>query len=199
MTSAEPWGEFAHDPRSPAHAPLRASDADRDVVLRVLGTAYADGRLDADEFDERTTGVQEARTLGELPAYLRDLLPVSEPGTGLVAAAPLTPEKVEAEAVARWRNSRNAALRLWLFVSTICWTVWLLTDPGGYAWPVYPMLGTAVPLAGTVVQRRDMIESNRRRIVAKHEKAVAKARKRAALEAQSTDRPPDRPPDQPTV
>ncbi len=192
MTSADLWGEFAHDPRSSAHAPLRASDADRDVVLRALGTAYADGRLDADEFDERTSGVHGARTLGELPAFLGDLLPVSEPAAGLVPTSALTPQAIETEAVTRWRRSRNDALRMWLFVSLICWTIWLLTNNNGHPWPVYPMLGTAVPLVGTLVQRHDMIESNRRRIITKHEKAVAKARKkRAALESPPPDRPTD--------
>lgn len=187
MTSVEPWGEFAHDPRSPTHASLRASDADRDVVLRVLGTAYADGRLDVDEFDERTSGVQAARTLGELPVFLSDLVAHADDVSHVAAGPALSDQQVEAQAVERWRKSRGEALRLWLFVSTICWTIWLLTNNNAHPWPIYPMLGTAVPLLGTLVQRRDMIESNRRKIIAQHEKAAAKAiakaeKKRAQLE-----------------
>lgn len=191
MTSADLWHEFAHDPRSATYASMRASDADRDLVLRALSEAYADGRLDPEELDERSTGVQAARTLGELPAYLTDLVPAADHVTIVPAVRPLTDQQVEAEAVARWRRSRGEALRMWLFVSMICWTIWLITSFGGHPWPVYPMLGTAVPLLGTVVQRREMIESNRRRIVAKHEKSVAKAEKGAALEAPDTDRPTD--------
>lgn len=162
---------------------MRASDADRDVLLRALAEAYADGRLDPDEHDERTTGVQAARTLGELPAFLSDLVPAADQVSLVPAVPALSDQQVEAEAVARWRRSRGEALRMWLFVSVICWTIWLLSGPGGHPWPVYPMLGTAVPVLGTLVQRRAMIESNRRRIVAKHEKAVARAeKKRAALE-----------------
>ena len=74
------WREFAHDPRSPEFAPMRASDADRDIVLRTLGEAYAEGRLDRLEYDERADAVHAAKTLGELPGVLDDLVPT----TGLV-------------------------------------------------------------------------------------------------------------------
>lgn len=192
MTSADLWHEFAHDPRSSAYASMRASDADRDVVLRALAQAYADGRLDPAEFDERTTGVQGVRTLGELPPYLADLVPAVDHVSTVPAVRPLSDQQVEAEAVQRWRGSRGEALQLWLFVSLICWTIWLLTSAGGHPWPVYPMLGTALPLVGTLLQRREMIESNRRRIVAKHEKAVARAeQKRAALETPPPEQPGD--------
>ena len=191
MTPTDFWHEFAHDPRSPAYASMRASDADRDVVLRALSQAYAEGRLDPDELDERTTGVQGARTLGELPPYLSDLVPAATTSS-VPVVPPLSAPEVEAEAVARWRRSRGEALRVWLFVSMICWTIWLVTSFGGHPWPVYPMIGTAVPVLGTLVQRREMIESNRHRIVAKHEKAVAKAeKKRRELEARRDEDPPD--------
>jgi hypothetical protein len=165
---------------------MRASDADRDVVLRALGEAYAEGRIDATEFDERTSGVQAARTLGALPGFLTDLVPAVEasPALPLSAPAPLSPERVESEAVARWEKSRRDAFSMWVFVSFICWVIYLATTlPGfGHPWPIYPMLGTSIPLLGTMLQRKDMIARNRRHIVAKHEKAVAKARKKAALE-----------------
>ncbi|TDQ54808.1 DUF1707 SHOCT-like domain-containing protein [Actinorugispora endophytica] len=56
-------------------ARLRASDADRERVLRALREAAEDGRLDLEEFSERSDRVHEARTLGELPEVTRDLLP----------------------------------------------------------------------------------------------------------------------------
>lgn len=168
---------------------MRASDADRDVVLRALSEAYAEGRIDPEEHDERTTGVQQARTLGELPPFLADLVPAADRPSSLAPTVPrLSPADVEAQAVARWQRSRREALRTWLFVSLVCWTIWLLTNLGGHPWPVYPMIGTAFPLVGVLTQRSDIIESNRRRIVAKQEKAIAKAeKKRAALEAPRPD------------
>nr|WP_246405176.1 DUF1707 domain-containing protein [Nocardiopsis algeriensis] len=57
---------------------LRASDSDRERVLKVLREAASDGRIDLEEFDERCSVVQSARTLGELPAVTADLLPLEE-------------------------------------------------------------------------------------------------------------------------
>ncbi len=57
---------------------LRASNSDRERVLKVLREAAADGRLDLDEFQERSDRAQEARTLGELPPLTADLLPAQE-------------------------------------------------------------------------------------------------------------------------
>ena len=157
VTSPEIWREFANDPRSPAYASMRAADADRDVVLRALGEAYAEGRLDAAEFDERSTAVQKARTLGQLPAFLADLVPPSNVAPYPVApysAMPAPqPEQVEAEAVAKWERSRREALTTWVTVSMICWVVWAATNFGGFPWPVFPMAGTAIPLIAVMIQR----------------------------------------------
>jgi hypothetical protein len=51
----------------------RASDADRDRVLDVLRAAAGDGRLTADEFNERMEAALSSRTLGELAALTADL------------------------------------------------------------------------------------------------------------------------------
>jgi hypothetical protein len=74
-----PWTEFSSDPREPRSAALRASDRDREIVLGVLGDAYADGRLTKDEHDERLEAATAARTLGELPALIADLVPLAPP------------------------------------------------------------------------------------------------------------------------
>ncbi|WP_433333821.1 DUF1707 SHOCT-like domain-containing protein [Spirillospora sp. CA-294931] len=54
---------------------LRASDADRERVVAVLGEALADGRITMEEHSERTTRAYEARTLGELTGLTGDLSP----------------------------------------------------------------------------------------------------------------------------
>src|SRR6478609_7241171 len=72
--SADLWSSFSHDPRRSANAGLRASDGDRSVVQQVLTEAYADGRLDREEFDSRTAAAVGARTLGELPPLVSDLV-----------------------------------------------------------------------------------------------------------------------------
>jgi hypothetical protein len=65
---------------------MRASDADRDRVLDMLREAAGDGRLTADEFDERMEAALSSRTLGELAALTADLGP--GPGGG----GPPTPQ-----------------------------------------------------------------------------------------------------------
>jgi tape measure domain-containing protein len=52
---------------------VRASDADRDAVIERLSRAFAQGRLTADEFEERVATACAARTMAELLALTRDL------------------------------------------------------------------------------------------------------------------------------
>jgi hypothetical protein len=64
----------------PAPRDLRASDADRDQVIELLGQAAADGRLSLDEHAERAGRAHEARTLGELATLTADLVtPAAQP------------------------------------------------------------------------------------------------------------------------
>jgi Domain of unknown function (DUF1707) len=53
--------------------PIRASDADREVVVETLREAYTAGRLTLDEFDERTTAAYASRTWGDLRQLTTDL------------------------------------------------------------------------------------------------------------------------------
>jgi hypothetical protein len=57
----------------PSPRDLRASDADRERVLTLLGEAAADGRLTLDEHSERAERAYAARTLGDLAGLTADL------------------------------------------------------------------------------------------------------------------------------
>lgn len=57
---------------------IRISDADRDRVAARLRDHFADGRLTADEFDERITATLNAKTFGDLRRVMTDL-PESPP------------------------------------------------------------------------------------------------------------------------
>ena len=46
--------------------PIRASDADREVVVDALREAFSEGRLTLDEFDERMSTAYASRTWGQL-------------------------------------------------------------------------------------------------------------------------------------
>ncbi|MFI1765111.1 DUF1707 domain-containing protein [Streptomyces sp. NPDC020800] len=52
---------------------LRASDADREQVVEILRDATGDGRLTAEEHDERVEAALKARFVSELAALTRDL------------------------------------------------------------------------------------------------------------------------------
>jgi hypothetical protein len=52
---------------------LRASDSDRDLVIGRLHTAATDGRIDAEELEQRVSVALKARTYGALEAIVSDL------------------------------------------------------------------------------------------------------------------------------
>ena len=57
---------------------LRASEDDRERVIRELREHFAAGRLTSDEFSERVSAVYDAATLGELAEATRDLPALTE-------------------------------------------------------------------------------------------------------------------------
>lgn len=54
---------------------LRAGDADREATGARLRRHHADGRLDTEEFQERTDRCYDAKTLGDLERLVADLPP----------------------------------------------------------------------------------------------------------------------------
>lgn len=72
----------------PSEPHVRASDADRDRVVEVLGAALTEGRLTVQEHSERLDAVYAAKTLGELEPLTRDLVATSS-STPKGAASPV--------------------------------------------------------------------------------------------------------------
>jgi hypothetical protein len=80
-------------PAAVAGEELRASHADRDQVVELLRVAAGDGRLSAEELDDRLELALTARTYAELAALTADLpatpgTAVVPPGAGAVTATP---------------------------------------------------------------------------------------------------------------
>src|SRR6201986_2778513 len=78
-------------PAPTAGGELRASHADRDQVADLLRVAAGDGRLSADELDDRLERALTARTYAELAALTADLPAtpgaiIVPPGAGAVSA-----------------------------------------------------------------------------------------------------------------
>jgi hypothetical protein len=82
MAESEPGGDIAR-------SELRASHDDRDRVVEMLRVSAGDGRLTAEELDERLEQAMTARTYGELARLVADL-----PATGS-AVSPAMPLKAK--------------------------------------------------------------------------------------------------------
>ncbi len=78
MAESEPGSEVAR-------SELRASHDDRDRVVELLRVSAGDGRLTAEELDERLELAMTARTYGELARLVADL---PAEGTGMPAVSP---------------------------------------------------------------------------------------------------------------
>jgi Domain of unknown function (DUF1707) len=83
--AAGPDTDLAEAGRGPA---LRASDRDRDAVLQRVQQAFAEGRLDDAEFDERMRAALTARTHADLDALLADLPEEKAAGLAPIVAGP---------------------------------------------------------------------------------------------------------------
>jgi|HubBroStandDraft_4_1064222.scaffolds.fasta_scaffold95277_2 hypothetical protein len=149
------WESFRLDPRQPGHAPIRASDADREIVRATLGDAFADGRLTREEYDDRLNTLYGSRTLGEVSSLVTDLVPLD--GSPM-APAPLLGADMRTRAARKWRKDVEESLAAFLVPSIICTVIWIAVTGGGFFWPVFPMLFLGLNLVKTVVQRESIIE-----------------------------------------
>jgi uncharacterized protein DUF1707/2TM domain-containing protein len=105
---------------------LRISDADRERVADRLRTAAGEGRLSADELEERLEQAFSARTEAALEPLTADL------------PAPVT-------------RSPRARLRPdfgpYVGVSVMLVAIWAMTGLG-YFWPIFPILGWGISFVG---------------------------------------------------
>ncbi len=78
----------------PAPSQLRASHGDRDAVIEILRVAAGDGRLTAEELDERLEIAFNARTYGELARLTADLPAGAAAASVTAEPAQVTPKDV---------------------------------------------------------------------------------------------------------
>ncbi|HXW86917.1 MAG TPA: DUF1707 domain-containing protein [Streptosporangiaceae bacterium] len=91
---------------------MRISDADRERVTARLRDHYAEGRLTADELDERITATLNAKTVGDLRPIMADL---PEPGPVGPQAGPMPQQQDPRYAYQRGPRLVPVALLLLLF------------------------------------------------------------------------------------
>jgi hypothetical protein len=117
---------------------LRVGDADRDDVIIVLREAFAEGRLDQAEFEDRLGRAQIAKTYADLTALTVDLPPSNEavPERSTVGVHTGAVERAEKE-----RRDMKAAWASWLsvgvLVNIIWFATWMGSGPAPYYWPIW--------------------------------------------------------------
>ncbi|MCW3159141.1 DUF1707 SHOCT-like domain-containing protein [Micropruina sonneratiae] len=135
------WDGFSADPRKTKFQSLRASDADRGNAATMLSAALAEGRLDSYEYDQRLGQVMKSKTLGELLPILGDVTPDPK---AQAAAASVARQQKAGEVI--W----GMFPRWWLGLALMLNAIWLMTCLTSgrliYYWPMWPMLGTAIPM-----------------------------------------------------
>jgi hypothetical protein len=112
---------------APSHL---ASDADREAAATRLRQAAAEGRMDADELEQRVADAYRARTIGDLASLTADL-PVPAP-------PPLPASRRLASVEMREKIVGFATPNL------ICIAIWLATGTDGGFWPKWVLLFTGI-------------------------------------------------------
>jgi hypothetical protein len=148
MTKLEPQG-------------LRASDADREAVVSLLGDHHEAGRLTTEEFEQRMTSALTSTTIVELRRLIRDL-PHSERRSKANAhtPAPASPRPAPAPRrplpFARLSGGIRALAVLWTIWATavaIDVAAWVLSSVSSmellYFWPAW-LIGIGGAALGAV-------------------------------------------------
>ncbi len=136
-------------PSRSAPRDLRASDADRERVVALLGDAVSDGRLTSDEHAERLKAASSARTLGELAVLTTDLVTPDAQPVRLDGGRPVTavfgghrregrwvvPERlavaaVFGEALLDFREAVLQSPRVIVYATVICGRLKILVPDG---------------------------------------------------------------------
>ena len=99
---------------------LRAADADREATSERLRRHHAEGRLDAEEFQERVDRCYQAKTVGELEQLVTDLPPdPSSEGRfdpGRLRMIPFVPIVIAILVISAVTHGHHGHFGLWLLI-----------------------------------------------------------------------------------
>lgn len=124
----------AAEPDRPA---VRATDADRDVVVAKLKRALDTGALHFDEIETRLSAVYAARTKADLDGLTDDLPAVAEPSSPAQPAA-----RPSAFDVSTFRIHAT----VYALVMVMLVGIWAMAGAGRPFWPFFPAAGWGVGL-----------------------------------------------------
>ncbi len=130
---------------------IRAGNADREQVVAQLNAAFAEGRLDVAELDERVAAAYAAKTLGELGPLTADLPPSPVPARRSAPPARRAEDRPEpaggSSGVTHWAPV-GAAFGVFLLNVVIWGAVSLGNGHPVYFWPIW----VAIPLALALIR-----------------------------------------------
>jgi hypothetical protein len=112
---------------------LRASDADRERVVEILRQHTAEGRITAEEFEERMAAAYDARTMGALSELTTDL-PVDLAEHARRQTELAKRSKPRKPVARQMREEFSGVIGLGVILTTI----WVVSG-GGYYWPGWPL------------------------------------------------------------
>jgi hypothetical protein len=178
--SADLWAAFQHDPRDPSAASLRASDADRNVVHGLLTEAFADGRLDRDEYDERSSATLQARTLGQLPPLVADLVPdrplLPATSSRRVPLSAASSTEIQKRAEDRFREDRRGAFMGFVGSAVLTWAIWIAVNwtswDSAFPWPLIVNAVAFMNFVRVAANRRELVAAEVERLSRKQAKAI---------------------------
>jgi hypothetical protein len=120
---------------------MRASDGDREKIVSRLRDAHIEGRLSADEFNDRLSAAYGAQTYGELEPLIRDI-PVMR--TSASPQAPQTQPAVTGQLApksGRGDRAMRVMWTIWACAVSVNLVVWVLVSIGNthmeYFWPAW--------------------------------------------------------------
>ncbi len=147
----------------------RFTETDRDKIAGRLRDAFADGRLDQAEFNQRLDTLYDVTTYGELEPLVRDLPPVRTYKTPEVAkTAPSTPPPGQFPARPRPPHGHTVqppggggagaigGFGSVVLINVVIWAVIGIANGGDfpYFWPVWLLIPWAIITIGTLGGRK---------------------------------------------
>jgi hypothetical protein len=141
------------------HPNLRVGDDERRRVADDLQRHFVDGRLSSDELSDRVRQAMAARTQGDLDGVVHDLPALPPPASAPTlppASEPTAavPEPASLERAGAWdRRDVRANAVSYVLVMLLLVAIWFFTTPGGYFWPIWPMLGWGFAVAAHALAR----------------------------------------------
>jgi hypothetical protein len=147
-----------HEPPRPQDL-LRIGNAERELVVQRVQDAFAEGRLDAEELQQRLDAVYRARTMGELTPLTADL-PVPQSRSLADPRPARVPRPQRPVARRRVPTALRILWIIWITAVAVNVAAWLVvcvtTGDLIYAWPLWVAgpAGAAL-LVLTVVLGRD--------------------------------------------